>query len=183
MNKFDRGKIYTIRSHKTPLIYVGSTIEKYLGARMAKHKYDYKLYKNGNKKYVSSFYIFELDRDCYIELYEYYPCNTGLELKKREGEIIRELNCCNKQVAGRTQKEYREDNKEKIKANNKQYRENKKEYLKEQSKKYRENNKEKIKKRKNQKHLCECGISYTHSNKSRHLKTNKHQTYLSTKTD
>jgi hypothetical protein len=42
----------------------------------------------------------------YIELYEMYKCNTK-ELVKREGEIIRQIGTLNKNIAGRTLKEYR----------------------------------------------------------------------------
>ena len=43
------GKIYTIRSYETELIYVGSTTEKRLSARFSKHKASYKIYlNNGN---------------------------------------------------------------------------------------------------------------------------------------
>jgi hypothetical protein len=35
-----------------------------------------------------------------------------MELERREGEHIRNNNCINKMVSGRTQKEWREDNKE-----------------------------------------------------------------------
>ena len=38
------GKIYTIRSYETELIYVGSTAEKRLSARFSKHKSSYKYY-------------------------------------------------------------------------------------------------------------------------------------------
>jgi hypothetical protein len=37
-----------------------------------------------------------------------------MELDKREGEYIRNNNCINRCIAGRTQKEYYEENKEKI---------------------------------------------------------------------
>ena len=153
MNKFERGKIYTIRSHKTPLIYVGSTTDKYLSNRMANHRYSYKLYKNGKYNYVASFDILELDRDCYIELYEYYPCESQLELRRREGEVIRLLDCVNKCIAGRTKKDY-----------NVQY------YV---------NNKDKF----TQKHNCECGGKYTYQNKARHMKSKKHRDYIEFITD
>jgi gas vesicle protein len=78
-----------------------------------------------------------------------------MELNRREGEHIRNNNCINRYIAGRTKKEYREDNKEKIKEQKKeyyednkekikQYLENNKEKIKEQMKEYREDNKEKI---------------------------------------
>ena len=48
------GKIYTIRSYETELIYVGSTAEKRLSARFSKHKASYKYYlKTGKKIYDS----------------------------------------------------------------------------------------------------------------------------------
>ena len=193
MNKFERGKIYTIRSHKTPLIYVGSTTEKYLSNRMGKHRSSFKRYKNGNVGYCASFDILEIDTDCYIELYEYYPCNTDLELKRREGEVIRSLDCVNKRIAGRTAKEWREDNKERINAkskeyyddnkdeiaaNRKQYRANNKERINAKKKQYYNNNKEQINAKSKQKHDCECGGKYITANKSRHMKTKKHQAFI-----
>ena len=193
MNKFQRGKIYTIRSHKTPLIYVGSTCQRHLSSRMTGHRSAFKAYKNGKGSYLNSFDIFEVDENCYIELYEYYPCNTDLELRKREGEVIRELDCVNKHIAGRTKKEwdeenkekrrewakeYYEDNKEQIKAKSKQYRERNKDKLKAKKKQYRANNKERINAKKKEKFECECGSIYTHGHKARHMKSKKHQEYM-----
>jgi hypothetical protein len=147
--KYQRGKIYTIRSHKTPLIYVGSTCQKYLSSRMTDHRGKFKAYKNGKANYRSSFDIIEIDENCYIELYEDYPCNNRRELEKREGEVIRSLDCCNKNVVGRTKKEY--------------------------YKQYYVNNKEKITARDSQKYQCECGGKYIHQHKARHMKSKKHQ--------
>jgi len=48
-------------------------------------------------------------------------------------------------------------------------------------KKYYEENREKIFKKKNEKFDCECGGKYTYINKAQHLKTAKHQSYLSSK--
>jgi hypothetical protein len=50
----------------------------------------------------------------YIELYENFPCDNKEQLNKREGEIIREIATLNKNIAGRTIKEYYEQNKENI---------------------------------------------------------------------
>ena len=41
---YNQGKIYTIRSHDSDLIYVGSTTQS-LARRLAKHKGSYKHYK------------------------------------------------------------------------------------------------------------------------------------------
>ena len=51
--------------------------------------------------------------------------------------------------------------------------------LKEYQKQNRINNVEKIKEYGNQKCTCECGGKYTTANKSTHIKTAKHQNYLS----
>lgn len=140
--RYQRGKIYTIRCYDDDtLIYVGSTIET-LSARMSKHR-SHKCslceYVNGNWK------------NWYIELYEEYPCNNKQLLEKREGEIIRLIGNINKNIAGRTYKEYRDDNKEEIAEYFKKYREANKEKLKkyredhkEYFKNYNENNKEKL---------------------------------------
>jgi uncharacterized membrane protein YheB (UPF0754 family) len=50
--------------------------------------------------------------NCKIELVELFPCNSKIELEQREGFYIKNNDCVNKTTAGRTQKEYREDNKE-----------------------------------------------------------------------
>jgi hypothetical protein len=44
----------------------------------------------------------------YIYIYEDFPCNSKQELNRREGEVIREIGTINKQIAGRTKKEYPE---------------------------------------------------------------------------
>jgi hypothetical protein len=192
-NSFKRGKIYTIRSHKTPLIYVGSTTQKHLSNRLSGHKTQYKRYKKDKAGFCASFDILEIDENCYIELYEEYPCDSKEQLDKREGQVIRELDCCNKRIAGRTPREWYEDNKQKKLDYRKQYYATHKDKCKEQSreyqithkdelkdymKKYRTKNKDKIKANKSQKHTCECGGRYIHNHKARHMKTKKHQEYM-----
>ena len=191
--RYKRGKIYTIRSHKTPLVYVGSTIEPLLSNRLSGHRSKFKAHKRGDYGRCTVFDIFEIDKNCYIELYEEYPCDSKEQLDKREGEVIRELDCVNRNVAGRTDKEYREENREQIRAwdrqyyaENKQkrnkkdrrYRENNKEKIKAQCNQYYHNNKEIIKIRRNQKFQCECGSNIRIGEKSRHMKTKKHQEYM-----
>ncbi len=143
--KYQKGKIYKIVDNGYNMTYYGSTIEKYLCNRMSKHKRKYKLYREKNE--YTSFIIFEKYgiENCKIELVENYPCNSKEELLKREGYYIKNNECVNKNISGRTQKEYYEDNKEKIKENTKIWRENNKEYYKQKKKEYREKNKEKIK--------------------------------------
>jgi len=116
MPDYSKGVIYTIRCLNDPNVYVGSTIQP-LAVRMGGHRKDY--VKNeclGKNKLI----VKDIE-DWKIELYEVYPCLNKQELYRREGEVIRQLGTLNKCIAGRTQKEYRNDNIEKIKENEKQY--------------------------------------------------------------
>ena len=160
---YQLSKVYTIRSPSTIKFYIGTTV-KTLSGRFSQHKSNYKSFIQGKGNDVSSFEILKLG-DAYIELLESYPCNSNEELHKREGELIRlhKDNVVNKNIAGRTNKEYsvdnkdyyksyRENNKDKSKAYREAYREANKEqikanreYNKDKSKAYREANKEQIK--------------------------------------
>jgi len=180
---YENGKIYVLRSNQTDDVYIGSTTQP-LYKRIYQHKKDYKYWKNGKYSYVSSFELIKYD-DVYIELLEECPCKNKMELCRREGELIRSMNCINKDIAGRTINEWREDNKEKIKEyyqenkdkikmKNEKYIEANKDKIKIRTKEYRETNKDKLKK----KYDCYCGGKYTHIHKSRHLKTQKHTNYI-----
>jgi LmbE family N-acetylglucosaminyl deacetylase len=74
-------------------------------------------------------------------LIENFPCNSKSELERKEGEHIRATRCVNKIVAGRTQKEYREENKEKITSINKEWYQVNKEQIILKKKEYRKDNK------------------------------------------
>jgi hypothetical protein len=191
MPDYLNGKLYTIRSHQTDKVYVGSTTQT-LSVRMAGHRKDFKRYNKGLYSYVSSFELLKYD-DAYIELIELYPCNSKVELDRGEGVYIRQMDCVNKNIAGRTrtewieenkegikeyQKEYRQNNKEKIAELNKQHYQDNKEYYNEYNKKYKQDNRERIKEQANKKFDCECGGKYTNGNKSTHLGSKKHQKYL-----
>ena len=99
---YKNGKIYCIRNNITDDIYVGSTTQP-LCKRMAKHRGDskreikmhYMLYSKFNEIGIENFYI-ELIEDC--------PCESLEQLRKREGNYIREMGKLNHQIAGRTQK-------------------------------------------------------------------------------
>lgn len=139
MINYQNGKIYTIRcKNDDTLIYVGSTTTS-LCLRMAEHR------KMTLKKYENNFYSKIEDwKDWYIELYENFPCNSREELFKREGEVIREIGTLNSRIAGRTHKEWREDNVDKIRDKNKQNYEQNKEYYSNYNREYRESNPDKI---------------------------------------
>jgi hypothetical protein len=196
MNRdYSKSKIYKIVDYSTNNIYVGSTL-KTLSNRLAQHRSTYKVYLNGKYHYVTSFKVLE-NNNYRIELIENYPeCTSIEELHKREGEWIQRLDCVNKCVAGRTQKEYQEANKDKIKeyrkANKDKIKESGKEYYKankdkikeyreankDKMKEYREANKDKIKERMNKVHKCICGKEFKYGNKQGHFKTIFHTEFI-----
>lgn len=151
--RYQKGKIYSIRSHQTDDIYIGSTINT-LPKRIYHHKFKYKLWidDNVNNSYYTSFQLIQYD-DCYIELIENFPCNCKNELERQEGIHIRNINnCINKIVVGRTRKEYREDNKEKIIEDKKEYYSKNKEQIIEKEKERYAINKDSINQKRREKH-------------------------------
>lgn len=151
------GKIYIIRSkYDENLIYIGSTFAD-LNYRFNRHRFQAttRLHR----------YITENNDDWDnwdIELYEELECNNKEQLLKREGEIIRlflnenPLGTLNKGIAGRTKKEYIQDNKDKIK---------------DIRKRYYHNNINKFSKI----ITCECGRNFRKDNIYRHIKSKVHQ--------
>jgi hypothetical protein len=192
INKYHTSKIYKISSSQIDKFYIGSTI-KTLKARLSKHKADYKIYlEKGIGNCMTSFEIVKFE-DAKIELIKEIKCENRKELDRIEGECILEHHdrILNKNVAGRTHKEYIEANKEKlinwrkeyydtnknqINDDCKKYYEANKDIIKDKSKEYYETNKEKI----NEKFECNCGGKYSKGDKSKHNKTKKHQLYIST---
>ena len=184
---YANGKIYTIRSYQTDDIYIGSTTQT-LTKRLSSHKMKFKNWENGKNRRTSSFEIIKYD-DAYIELLELFPCSSKLELHRREGQLIREMDCVNKRVEGRTKKEYCEENKDKIKMKNQKYREANKDKIKMTNQKYREENRDKMREARKKyyeankdklrhKYICECGGKFIHKHKSTHLKSQKHKKYI-----
>ena len=115
----------------------------------------------------------------YIELYEEYPCDNVEQLRQREGEIIRQLKpILNKQVAGRTIKEWREDNKEYLQEDKRKYHLENKEKFNEKCRQWHKNNPERAKAYRSEVIECPCGVNFTKGHKSRHLKSQHHQNFL-----
>ena len=196
MPDYQKGQIYKLWSPQgnDNEIYIGSTVQP-LYKRKNTHK--------ASKK-CSSKILFEKYDDIRIELIEYFPCNNKQELGKKEGFYIRNNDCINKNIAGRTKKEYIQDNKEKIKEyrnNNKEekqeydkeyrennkdkikeYRDNNKDKKKEYMKEYTDNNKEKIKEyrenNKEKKITCVCGRTISFQEKTRHERSKIHQNFI-----
>ena len=168
---YSKGNIYSIRSRSRPdLVYVGSTIQP-LSERLGGHRRE--------RKKCCSRQIIELG-DAYIELIENYPCSNVEELRRREGQFQRSIDCVNQLIAGRTRAEWDEDqgghrhkfnkiywskNKEALSIQSRKYREEINEQILSWNKKYRLDNKEDIKRRrvaKNEKQTCICGTIYNY---------------------
>jgi hypothetical protein len=189
MPDYKNGKIYTIRCKTNKdLIYVGSTCQS-LAKRWDNHKQSSKQEKSKDRLIFKTIADNGGFTNFYIELHENYDCNSIEELLKREGEITREIGNMNSQIAGRTIKQWYEDNKETCKTKNQEYYINNIESIKEQKKKYREEtkehknkgdkeyyekNKETILERALAPCICDCGCTVNHSHMSRHKKTKKH---------
>ena len=123
-------------SHRSYKIYVGSTTTT-LSKRITERR-------SASKKQTKTIWYNNVEDwgDWYIELCEECPCENKEQLCKREGEIIRDIGNLNKDIAGRTRKEWRVDNPEKHKITQKKFYENHKEERLEVNKKWMENNKE-----------------------------------------
>ena len=112
-NKYRNGKIYKVVDNAYTSCYYGSTVEQ-LSKRMAKHRRDYNLYKEGKKAFYTIYKLcdeFQLE-NCKIELVELYPCNSKEELAKQEGTYIKDNDCVNKKVEGRSKQQWRKDHPE-----------------------------------------------------------------------
>jgi len=164
--RYENGKIYLIKcKYDDELVYVGSTIQ-ILDERFKRHQ----------KDNTCSLYNY-IDGDWdnwYIELYEDYPCKNKYVLERREGEVQRQIATINIRIAGRTAKEYHQDNRDNLLKKCKQfYQDNHDTYL-EKAKQYHHNNRDKIIEKWKQKITCErCGSISTKIHIARHKKTKK----------
>ena len=84
-------------------LYIGSTCKK-LCQRIASHRANYKFYKTGKHRYVTSYKIMEND-NYDIVLIENYPCDSKEKLHHREHFYIDSLHCVNKFIPTRTKEE------------------------------------------------------------------------------
>lgn len=101
---YQTSKIYKIWSPSHPgEIYIGSTTQR-LVKRIGEHRRKYRLHLKGKYRYTTSFKIMEYG-DAKIELIENVECKDKEELVAREGYYIRTLDCVNKVIPDRTEKE------------------------------------------------------------------------------
>ena len=190
MTDYSQGKIYMLISEQTSDIYIGSTVQK-LSDRFDDHKKDYKLWLNKKQHYITSYELCKYD-DCKIHHIEDYPCESKKQLDRREGEYQKMMDCVNKNIAGRTQKERsdeyysRPEIKEKVKKYHKEYYSNPevKEKVKQYRKEYfsrpevKEKQKEINERRRRIRIKCVCGSEHRKADTSIHKKTKKHIKYI-----
>ena len=127
-NKYANGRIYRIVCGD--LTYIGSTCQQ-LSKRISDHRKTYKMWAKDPSKYgnMSSFRLFEVGEP-EIFLIEDYPCERNEQLLARERHYIETLECVNKNIPGRTEKEtwaaYYQANKDHIRERDRDY---KREYM------------------------------------------------------
>lgn len=212
---YRNGRIYIIRNTKNDKVYVGSTTQS-LSKRFSVHvsstinpkKQNYKIYVAMREIGINHFYI---------ELIEMYPCDSKKELRSREGHWIRHFQSCDKEkgynhrIAGRSYKEYCEDNRERkleyhkehyqkhrekriadsrvryasnkkaILAQMKEFRDKNKSIIKERRKLYREKYRDQINATKREKVVCECSSQVSRVHLSRHRSSKLHQDWEKSK--
>ena len=104
--------VYRIWSPSSTLEYYGSTTQT-LSQRLGGHARNHRKWQAGKYHYVSSFEVLRFP-DARIELVEIVDTKLKSILQAREGYYIRNFECVNKNVAGRTQAEWYVDNRETI---------------------------------------------------------------------
>jgi len=175
MPNYQNAKIYKLICSETNKVYIGSTVTT-LNRRKLQHTYSYN--SCTSKDFINP----------EIYLIENFPCSNKEELHNKEREYIENTDCVNIVVPCQTrkeyyennkerQKDYQEKNKEKIKAYKQCYHEKNKKELNKKSREYKKDNKQELSKKAREKMTCECGSVYNRKNKSRHLKTKKHQIF------
>ena len=182
---------YKIVCNDSGAVYVGSTCSS-IRIRLQKHEFDYRQYLENKKNFITSFTILEKNnyaiqliasvecvdrkqRDC-LELL--HILNENSVNKNHPGRDVKQWHLDNKERIAEHKKQYYQDNKEYFDEYKKQYYQDNKEKLNERHKQYYQDNKEQIDRKRNEKINCPCGGQYTYSNKSRHMKSNKHLNYL-----
>ena len=137
---YANGKIYMLEptcEYEEGDVYFGSTAST-LVKRLSQHK---KPSNKSKSKHLMDKYGRE---NIKIVLIKMFPCSCKAELSAEEGKYQRANKCVNKNVAGRTNKEYYEDNRVQIIEQSKDYYEANREKILEQHKEYRQNNCEKF---------------------------------------
>lgn len=167
MVNYGNGKIYELYDKNTnEMIYIGSTTQP-LYKRLGEHKKDCKKFDSNIYRYIR-----ENDIDFGIRLLENFACENKDELCKKEGEIqrIHKDRIKNTNIAGRTGKEYYQENIDKIKEYDKKYKQENPDKIKEGSKNYYQENIDRIKE--NKKKYYQENVDKIKENKNKYYQDN-----------
>lgn len=171
---YSLGKVYMIESQLAGLRYIGSTCGG-LDKRMKGHRQAYMSFQCGKGFYITSFEVL-VHPDASIVLIEDYPCERADQLATREGHHIRNTECVNRVIAGRTSAEYYQDNRDRIIAKSKAHHVANRDLKLQQMKQYREANKELIAQLAKRTVDCpSCGCPVRVKGLSRHEASRKHR--------
>ena len=172
MSNYQDGKFYIIKSLETDDVYIGSTCSSLL-KRMCSHKSEYKRLLKGEKFNKKTSHQVLKYADAFIELIEVFPCNSKQELLKREGEIIRTTpHCVNDKIAGRTDKEWLEDNKEHVQLRTIEYKKKNRDRINTNFRLWYSKNKERLNSKHIKKEVCPlCNVELTIKTRVNHNKT------------
>ena len=171
-------------------IYIGHTTD--FTTRTLRHKNNCK--NPNNKSYNQNVYRFIRDNGGWdnfdMILIERTKCEDILDAKRKERKYIEDMHATlNSNLPSRTQKEWTADNidkiveykhnwhnenKERLSQNKKETYINQREVILEKAKNYYKENTDKCKEWKSGIVKCECGLTYTNSNKARHFKSKNH---------
>lgn len=172
MPNYQEGKIYKITS--TGGCYIGSTTRS-IQERLRGHRSQRTQELAGGKIHGSARAVM-CHPDYKIELVELFPCATKQELLDREAFHIRNIECVNRYVPGRTAQIYAQEHKDEIREYSGEYYQANKEHLKAKARLWAQNNPDKIKARNTKKANCEiCGKETLACNLQRHRKTQHRQ--------
>jgi hypothetical protein len=148
MVNYKNSKIYKIESITGEGdIFIGGTTKNYICNTFNQYKGNYNQYLKGDYHFLSVFEIFNKYgvNNCKITIIERFSCNDKDELNRKVGEHVKNTDCVNKRMEGRTKNEYYNDNIEYIKKYRIDYEEKNKDKIIEYQKIYREENKDIIK--------------------------------------
>jgi hypothetical protein len=168
MVNYNNGKVYMIEPVVEMIdegdIYIGSTTKERLSQRMDTHRSNYKIWKDGRRRKLTSFDLFDKYgvKNCKITLLEVCCCNSKDELKSRESHFIKTVKCVNKCIPNRTKAEWEAENKE---------------HMREYNLNYKAINREKILERKQKMIVCSCGKTILNDRKATHLRSAEHLQY------
>jgi hypothetical protein len=127
MPDYQKAKIYKLWSPSSNLVYYGSTTQL-LSTRLAKHIFCFN--NKETYKYNNSAFLVIEKQDYKMELVKHFPCNNRQQLCIEEGNYIKNNECVNKCVAGRTEEEYNKHYTEYHKLYREKWTQDNKEYYK-----------------------------------------------------